>query len=161
MLLMCLQCHQESNRHDQDLKKEFEQECQAPIKENGTISKEDFQLRSVKSAAKALLDDLKHNRIPEARKDELFKIVQDFYGEHDDVTVELLKKATALESRTLIRESPSHAEIVVSHFDRNNGILAFEKRWRKHFLDQMKPQFLPPNWSIDYHENRNIIKLQK
>ena len=30
--------------------------------------------------------------------------------------------------------------------------------WRKHFLDKMKPKFLPPLWSVDHQEERLGVK---
>ena len=29
-----------------------------------------------------------------------------------------------------------------------------EVRWRQHFLDTMKPKFLPPLWSVNHQEER-------
>ena len=33
--------------------------------------------------------------------------------------------------------------------------------WRQHFLDQMKPQFLPQNWSVDHQENRLTVRQEE
>ena len=55
----------------------------------------------------------------------------------------------------------SHAESVVNFFRENNGILKLEKMWRQHFLDVMKPKFLPANWSIDHQENRLTIRQEE
>ena len=32
---------------------------------------------------------------------------------------------------------------------KNNELFSFVKRWRKHFVDTMKPKYLPEHWSID------------
>jgi hypothetical protein len=51
-------------------------------------------------------------------------------------------------------EFTSHAESVVQHYAKNEGIIQLEKKWRRHFLTRMKPKHLPPNWSIDHQECR-------
>lgn len=39
-----------------------------------------------------------------------------------------------------------------SHYD--DDLASFEKMWRQHFVDEMKPQHLPFMWSVDHnHEN--------
>ena len=55
----------------------------------------------------------------------------------------------------------SHAQSVVTYFAENEGILKLEKLWRQHFLDSMKPQFLPPNWSIDHQEDRLSVRQEE
>ena len=31
-----------------------------------------------------------------------------------------------------------------------DDLAAFVRIWRRHFLDEMKPQFLPKTWSVDH-----------
>ena len=38
------------------------------------------------------------------------------------------------------------------------GLCALERRWRKHFLDTMRPKFLPPLWSVEHQVRIAIIK---
>ena len=42
----------------------------------------------------------------------------------------------------------SHASLVVASVDAQ-GIDAFVRGWRQHFLDVMRPRFLPPHWSVN------------
>ena len=44
---------------------------------------------------------------------------------------------------------------------RDQGILALEVMWRKHFLQRMKPQFLPPHWCVDHQKQRLDIKANE
>ena len=45
-----------------------------------------------------------------------------------------------------------HGKLVVQHYIERSGegICALERRWRKHFLDTMRPKFLPPLWSVEH-----------
>uniref|UniRef100_A0A0B7B1F1 Uncharacterized protein n=1 Tax=Arion vulgaris TaxID=1028688 RepID=A0A0B7B1F1_9EUPU len=43
-----------------------------------------------------------------------------------------------------------HAQKVVTYVTSNGGLLAFQTRWRQHFLDTMNPQYLPEYWSVDF-----------
>jgi hypothetical protein len=36
--------------------------------------------------------------------------------------------------------------------------MSLERRWRKNFLDTMKPRFLPPLWSVDHQKERLDIR---
>ena len=47
----------------------------------------------------------------------------------------------------------AHGEAVVSKI---TDFQAFVERWRQHFLDYAKPQFLSENWSV----TRSIIKIK-
>ena len=45
-----------------------------------------------------------------------------------------------------------HGKVVVQHYIERSGegLCALERRWRKHFLDTMRPKFLPPLWSVEH-----------
>ena len=47
---------------------------------------------------------------------------------------------------------------MVEHFKSTTGILDLERRWRQYFLDTMRPQHLPPLWSVDHQQQRLDIK---
>ena len=47
-----------------------------------------------------------------------------------------------------------HAEVVVKRIRETEGVtglIAFQTRWRQHFLDSMKPRFLPDLWSVNHN----------
>ena len=62
-----------------------------------------------------------------------------------------LKADVSLFSRFQNTGYMSHAERVVSKVKAEGGLLEFQKRWRQHFLNSMKPRFLPKLWSVDHH----------
>ena len=66
----------------------------------------------------------------------------------DDITDDDLETAFNYDPYVDNEEYVPHAEAVVNHFAANDGILKLEKIWRQHFLDRMKPKFLPKNWCV-------------
>ena len=36
----------------------------------------------------------------------------------------------------------------------HGGLLQFEKLWRSHFLQCMRPDYLPDMWSVDHHHDQ-------
>lgn len=159
VLLLCVSCHQRSNLKDIKLRQELAQMCNAPIGTEEDIKiRVDPELRRVKSAGKALLSG---HIIPDNRQKQLRKILCDYYGV-DEVTKEIMMKGANLESGILNEEYVPHARKVVEHFIQGQGgILALEVKWRKHFLETMKPRHMPPNWSIDHQKERLDIKASE
>ena len=47
-----------------------------------------------------------------------------------------------------------HGKKVVLYIMKHEGLIAFEKMWRQHFLDNMEPKFLPDMWSVDHSHDR-------
>lgn len=42
------------------------------------------------------------------------------------------------------------AKKVVEYFFERNALNELKTMWRQHFLDTMKPKYLPPLWSVCY-----------
>ncbi len=55
------------------------------------------------------------------------------------------------ELRSSNGEYISHAEMVVAGIQTEGSVLEFVRRWRQHFLDSMKPQFLPRLWCVEHN----------
>ena len=55
--------------------------------------------------------------------------------------------------RSVNRDYVSHGEMVVRGVGESEGIVEFQRRWRQHFLDTMKPAYLPKLWSVDHNPN--------
>ena len=102
-------------------------------------SMQDPKIRKVKSAAKALSHA--SNKIPEAKLKELSLVVQEHFGV-SSLTPEIISQAA-------VCNSVSHGFIVVERVSAEGKLSEFEKVWRKHFYDTMRPKFLPPLWSVD------------
>ena len=50
-----------------------------------------------------------------------------------------------------------HGKKVVLYIMKHEGLIAFEKMWRQHFLDNMDPKFLPDMWSVDHSHDRLAV----
>ena len=117
----------------------------------------DSDLKAVRSAAKALLNN--KGNIPSARVTELKHVLSSYYG-ITDVDEEVCKRGMNLESNILNENYVPHGKKVVEYFiSSGDGILYLEKIWRQHFLDTMKPKYLPPFWSVSHQEQRLDIRL--
>ncbi|XP_046376546.1 exonuclease 3'-5' domain-containing protein 2-like [Haliotis rufescens] len=151
VLLLCPPCHQVSSNHDAILRQELAVECDAPIDSGpGCRSVQNQDLMKIRSAAKALT--LSRAQIPEARVNVLEKTLMDFYGV-TSLTDDLLETAIIMDTRIFNSDYVPHGKKVVEHFKQKAELWAFERRWRKNFVETMKPQFLPPLWSIEHHHN--------
>ena len=116
---------------------------------------QDPELKKVKCAAKALV--YAGEKIPEARRNELLSTVKDYF-KHDNPTQEMLREAADLETRRENCDFVSHGRQVVRKVREAGELLAFERMWREHFLETMKPKYLPPLWTVD-HEQEKVGKL--
>ncbi|XP_015750048.1 PREDICTED: exonuclease 3'-5' domain-containing protein 2-like [Acropora digitifera] len=134
ILLTCPRCHSMANFFDDQLREQLAIKYKAPLG-----SMQDPKLRKVKSAAKALSHT--GNKIPEARLQELSLVVQEHFGV-SSLTPEIISQAA-------VCNSVSHGFIVVERVSAEGKLSEFEKVWRKHFVDKMRPKFLPPLWSVD------------
>ena len=66
----------------------------------------------------------------------------------------------------IMNETDSHIEIIKSlstNFDHGQLMVSklddidkFIKMWRKHFIDNMAPNFMPRGWSIQYKTKMNV-----
>ena len=141
------------------LRRELGRICNAPFEEQAPKTKEDFELKAVRSHARALLKD-KDNKIPDDRRKELTQTLLEYFKK-EVLTEDDIETAADLDPRYDNDDYVSHAENVVKHYSENDGILRLEKLWREHFLKTMKPKFLPPNWSVDHQENRLTIRKEE
>lgn len=152
VLLMCVPCHMDSTQHDLVLRYQLAEECNAPIDQGSGIKlHNDEDLRKVQSASKALLRS--RDKLPAERRETLENTVRDFY-DVDEITDELLNKAVDIDYKIRNKYYKPHGKRVVTHMKKNEGLFSFEKRWRQHFLDTMKPRFMPKSWSVNHrHEH--------
>eukprot|EP00088_Acartia_fossae_P022853 TRINITY_DN2395_c0_g1_i1.p1 TRINITY_DN2395_c0_g1~~TRINITY_DN2395_c0_g1_i1.p1 ORF type:complete len:602 (+),score=79.45 TRINITY_DN2395_c0_g1_i1:69-1874(+) len=159
VLLMCVRCHQLSNLHDATLRASLAVQCSAPIgTENDVKLRDNFDLKKVKSAGRALLN-AKH-KLPESRKEELLQVLRDHY-EIDDVTEATIRDASECNFHEINSDYTPHSRAVVQHFLKEGGLIQLEVRWREHFLTTMKPKYLPPLWSVNHQEERLGVKASE
>ena len=144
---------------------------------------EDTARRSARSAGNALLKN--EAKIPAgypllsvrhptniyliARVAVLKKTLSDFFDE-DEFDRSMIEKASALpvtigqdengEEENFVQ----HGEKVIKLITEGGGIDSlkdFEVSWRQHFLDVMKPKFLPEGWNLYHNHERIDVKLTR
>ncbi|KAL8583989.1 hypothetical protein ACOMHN_048596 [Nucella lapillus] len=148
VLLMCPQCHRVSSDYDGLLRQQLANECQAPLNSGQNSSTfQDHFLQQVKSAGRAL--KLNRGKIPAPRVQELEKTVMDYFGV-SELTPELIEDSCNVDIRLERGGYVNHAHQVVKHMAEHGGLIQFQARWRRHFVQTMKPQHLPAYWSVDY-----------
>ncbi|XP_065576288.1 exonuclease 3'-5' domain-containing protein 2-like [Artemia franciscana] len=151
VLWLCVTCHKISNNCDQALRKRLADECRAPT---GAIDKvkatKDPLLKKVVSAARTIKSA--KDRIPFDRLAELEAIITEYYNV-SLLTSEVLEEALKIGTQSLNKE-PHGRKVVSCYVQKPEGLLSLEILWRKHFIDSMKPEFLPPYWSLDHNKER-------
>lgn len=104
-------------------------------------------------------------KLPEARRLELERMLVEFFQADGEFTMALAEEASKLsimvaktDDQDKEEEFQQHGVKVVSILQETGGIEAlkeFEVSWRKHFLEVMKPAFMPSGWDI-YHNHERI-----
>ena len=118
---------------------------------------QDPVLKKVKCAAKALV--YAGEKIPAKRREELLSAVKEFL-EEENPTHEMLVEASGMETRQENCDFISHGREVVQKVKDSGELLHFERMWREHFLENMKPKFLPPLWTVDHGQEKVKRLLQ-
>lgn len=159
ILLLCVQCHQLSNLRDLDFRYMLAAECDAPFESHEvTKCREDPVLRRIKSAGRALRRS--REKLPKDRVVALEQILKDHY-EVSSLTQEQIDEAVELDTKIYNADFVPHGQKVVDHYKRNGGLISFETKWREHFLETMRPKFMPALWSVDHHHELLAIKIAK
>jgi exonuclease 3'-5' domain-containing protein 2 len=174
IVLLCVDCHEVSNRKVMALKIEIALELNAPLKGLGR-SVPSMEERNVVKAASALLRGVE--RVPPARVAELQAIVTEWLERHggseavlergsEDGTIDRNRLMYAVRlGKELPRrggwqaaivqsdEFQSHGEIVVDTIIKSggfDGLHEFMIRWREHFVRTMAPRYMPDDWRMEY-----------
>lgn len=160
VVLLCAACHQRSNARDQAVRARLAERARAPLPAADNARETlDVRKKKVKSAANALLYQSQKHELPEERRKVLEQIILDYYPQHKEVSEDVLKEAVEL---CVVQENvdyESHGMKVVEYFSkRDGGLLALEQMWREHFINVMKPNYLPDLWSVKHNEERLWIK---
>lgn len=158
VLLMCVHCHQISNISDLKMRQLLQGECDAPLNGMDPVDIESSnKLKREQRLARALFNE---NSIPEDRKNEMRDSLKKAYPDAE-ITDEFLKNLLSRQVLTSNIHTPSHGETVVKRYAETGGLVRLEKLWRQHFLDTMKPKFMPDHWDINHNSNRLEIRANE
>lgn len=156
VLLMCLECHENYEAEADKLKLKIAKEYEIPLSARYHVDTgEDYRYdTSADTAVKAAHALLRHSdRIPADRILVLRESIKEYLG-HDpsqEDIAQLSKKGFPKSRKS--HDYMDHGEMVVRRLDGLEDFQKFTQRWREHFLNTMKPKFLPANWSL----NKSIL----
>lgn len=162
VILLCLRCHQLSSAYDNIVRFDLAEKYDAPItnKSNAKLIEDPMRVR-VRSSARALIKHQKTQNIPEWRLQELTAILQNFF-EVEEIDDDLLQEAVTMDTKVSNESfAGSHGlKVVEGVKGEEDGLHEFERMWRKNFLDNMNPQFLPALWSVDHKHEASVCKKE-
>lgn len=131
VLATCIDCHEIYEEKANILKKEIADELNVAM-ENG-MSPEQIKNKKILSA-KRLLERINLGEIQGVPKDR----------------IELLKtKASQPLFEDISSNGAAWADEIIKIILSKDELFSFVKRWRTHFVETMKPNFLPEHWSIN------------
>jgi len=86
------------------------------------------------------------SKIPESRRRELVDEIIQVYQLTSEPTEDFLQD---LATRPMLQDYPG--EVVVNYYSQNGRtVYDLQQLWRQHFIDSMRPRFLPKHWSVHY-----------
>lgn len=138
VLSTCIDCHERYERMADELKKELSIKYNSPL--NGEVEDTKDIVRYCKISSTILND----NNIPKWRIKELKDQVKSFFGIKRLTKARLLKMTEEVKKNTVLKKT--HGQIVIEKID---NIQEFVEMWRRHFIDNMNPKYLPSDWSIN------------
>jgi HNH endonuclease len=140
ILPVCTKCHDEYNPHEREFRLQLAKEYDAPL--DGTYDRQKWlDYVRVRKDAYALIEC--GDQIPQDRKDFLLNRIKEITGE-DNPDLKLLVETPFEQAPTI-----SQGQMIVPQL---TDIPAFNIRWRKHFVETMKPQYLPEYWDVERKE---------
>ncbi|KAL6747759.1 hypothetical protein V8C86DRAFT_3033466 [Haematococcus lacustris] len=146
IVLLCLRCHQECSKCDHQRMVHLGSHYDAPLRDESQRMLQDASRSTVRSAATALL---KQGTIPQQRRQQLLQLVANGLGvAPEDVSHACLLQAAQLQPRMVNPTWVSHAEKVAAALRDDATLEGFVRDWRRHFLESMRPRYLPPHWSV-------------
>ena len=87
------------------------------------------------------------------------EVLKDYFHV-DSIDGDLLQTAVAIDTRVYNHNfSGSHGlKVVEAVMKEEGGLEEFEKVWRKGFLENMEPKFMPELWSVDHKHEASAYK---
>ena len=137
---ICYKCHEDYEMIALNLKREIAREFGIELH---VPHEYDCNLRNISGLAFAVMEH--GGKMSPERKAFLMQRISDFFGK--EVKEEELSEIAGVEIVPIDINHVNHGKFVVEQLgDDIEVIEAFIQRWRKHFVDTMKPKFLPDYW---------------
>lgn len=160
LMPLCVEHHSQYELLAMQLKKDLAEEYDAPLHDRDNV---DSDKEHVWRMAGALIRY--SDKIPDWRKEEISDVIRNFLGKEGELTDEDLDLASRLTKRARKDDADRspHGRKVVRQILKS-GVDEFAIRWRRHFLDTMKPRFLPDHWDPErriYTGNEDDLGREK
>jgi exonuclease 3'-5' domain-containing protein 2 len=135
---LCVKHHEEYEREALKLKKKLAEQYGAPL--NFEVNR---AMKRVSSGAYLMTE--RRASLPQYVQDDFIRLFASYLQKDiSEITDELI--ASLVMRRDM--ESPYikfHGKEIMSHV---TDVQAFSEMWRQHFLDTLKPQFMPKHWDV-------------
>lgn len=141
ILPLCHSCHSKYEKEfSSQLRKQLAQEYNIPVAGVGLVPIQTTEFKAIRAAA--ALEKYGH-QIPEPRKTELEGMVSFFLGK--PATRENWQVLRGRKTDPRGPDYKTHGEALMAKLTDPED---FVRRWRKNFIENMKPQHLPDHWEI-------------
>jgi hypothetical protein len=141
---LCVVCHDRYEAAANLLKRQLADEHGAPVGGDGRFY--DRETSRLRKAACALLRQADGKAdIPAERLAELEEILRDHYAA-DELTADLIAEAAALDPYATPEGYRTHGSLIVEA--EAGDLQGFVERWRRHFLEHVRPTHLPRHWDV-------------
>jgi hypothetical protein len=147
ILPLCATCHMEYEPEAWQLKEDIARRYGVLFQPNVVIKSLENGRWKAWKAASALKRF--YDRIPPARREELYQAIREYLGKEIISTEDI--EALFGDNVCEVMNPNGSSEAIMKKVQ---DLDAFIREWRQHFVDVMKPQFLPPHWSVDFKTRR-------
>lgn len=174
VVLICRKHHEEYEQIAKFYKNEISKRFNVDSIEVMNAKQISFMVSNLKEQFKAvkLLDTLlnRYNDIPEERviwiAIELeqtlgIDILDMSFDQIDELLHKTDKMIKAKKSQLMNVENFYHGKAVIAKLKHKKQFELFIKGWRVHFVESMKPQFMPVGWSVDFTFSREHKTVEK
>ncbi len=139
ILVTCIDCHEKyegvANKYKKKLAEDIGASMTQAMTQEQKYNKKILSARNVLSQVESgELTDINGNSLIPVDKMTALK---------EMASLELLEDPT-------IEEGPVWADKIMEKVINEDSLFEFVKKWRSHFIEHAKPQFLPDHWSVDH-----------
>ena len=145
LVLLCKTCTAKITVINSKERERIAREYNAPVEGTGAKYIVNKELTKVVGMASTLLT---RTMLPPERINEIKKELC-VYLQKDEISEEEIVTLSKSETKIANPEHVSHEQIVVNALKGKVELERFIFRWRKHFVENMKPQFMPTYWRED------------
>lgn len=158
VVLLCFPCHRASNIADNALRTQLGEEFGALVKSDPRAKPSiDGPRKAARDAARALMKP--PGTIPSHLYDKFLQTLHEFFP-GQEVTAALLEEAANMDVKVFREGHVNHGLGVYQAYTKI-GLGKLEQRWRQHFLDTMKPRFMPECWSVSHNAYKLQLKMAR